>query len=251
MRRLEHKIAVITGASSGIGRGIALAFAREGAHVVVNYNRSFAKAEATVHEIRSGGGRALSLQADISHAEDVARLVRDALAALGRIDIWVNNAGADILTGADAGLSAEDKLQRLLDVDLKGTILSCWALAPVMQAQGHGAIINMSWDLALHGLQGSNPQIFAAVKAGLLGFSRAFAKSCAPYIRVNVLAPGWIQTAFADAVMDKEYHAARIREIPLGRFGTPEDVAAAAVFLASDAASYITGEMIKVNGGLS
>lgn len=251
MPRLEHKTAVITGASSGIGRGVALAFAREGAHVVVNYNRSVDKARDAVNEITATGGRATAIQADVSCPEDIAWLIRDAQAQLGRIDIWVNNAGADILTGAGAELSDQEKLQRLMDVDLKGAILCCWGVVPVMQAQGQGVIINMSWDLALHGFQGVNPQMFAAVKAGLLGFSRAFAKSCAPHIRVNVLAPGWIQTAFAEEVMDKEYYAARLREIPLGRFGTPEDVAETAVFLASDAASYITGELIKVNGGLS
>ena len=248
--RLEHKTAVVTGASSGIGRGMALAFAREGAHVVVNYYRSVAKAEATVSEITAQGGRAVAIQADVSNAVDVARLIRDAQTALGRIDIWVNNAGADILTGAGAGFPDLEKLQRLMDVDLKGTIQCCWELAPIMQAQGHGAIINVSWDLALHGFHGRNPQMFAAVKAGLLGFSRSFAKTCAP-IRVNVLAPGWIQTAFAAEVMDQDYYAARIKEIPLGRFGTPEDVAEVAVFLASEESSYITGEMIKVNGGLS
>jgi 3-oxoacyl-[acyl-carrier protein] reductase len=251
MSRLEHKTAVITGASSGIGRGMALVFAREGAHVVVNYNRSSARAEATVAEIEAAGGRAIAIQADVSRPDDVERLVHDARTHLGHIDIWVNNAGADILTGAGAGLSDLEKLQRLMDVDLKGTILCCWAVAPVMQSQGQGVIINMSWDLALHGFEGRNPQLFAAVKAGLLGFSRALAKSCAPRLRVNVLAPGWIQTAFAEDVMEKDYYTARLREIPLGRFGTPEDVATTAVFLASDASSYITGELIKVNGGLS
>ncbi|MGH8120184.1 MAG: SDR family NAD(P)-dependent oxidoreductase [Gammaproteobacteria bacterium] len=251
MSRLEHKTAVITGASSGIGRGIALVFAREGAHVVVNYFRSAERAAAVVSEITALGGRALAIQADVSNAEDVHRLIREAQGGLGRIDIWVNNAGADILTGPGAGLPDEEKLQRLLDIDLKGTIMCCWALAPIMQEQGQGAIINVSWDLALHGFHGPNPQMFAAVKAGLLGFSRSFAKSCAPQIRVNVLAPGWIRTAFAGEVMDQDYYEARVREIPMGRFGTPHDVAEAAVFLASDAASYITGEMIKVNGGLA
>jgi 3-oxoacyl-[acyl-carrier protein] reductase len=251
MPRLEHKTAVITGASSGIGRGMALAFAHEGAHVVVNYNRSSERAAATVAEIEAAGGKAVAIQADVSRPNDVERLVHDARTQLGHIDIWVNNAGADILTGAGAGLSDQEKLQRLMDVDLKGTILCCWAVVPVMQSQGQGVIINMSWDLALHGFGGRNPQLFAAVKAGLLGFSRALAKSCAPRIRVNVLAPGWIQTAFAEEVMEKDYYAARLREIPLGRFGTPEDVATTAVFLASDASSYITGELIKVNGGLS
>ena len=109
----------------------------------------------------------------------------------------------------------------------------------------------MSWDLALHGHEGRNPQMFAAVKAGVLGFSRSFAKSYGPEIRVNVLAPGWIETAFAEDVMDKEYYEARLKDIPVGRFGTPEDVAEVAVFLASDESSYMTGEMIKINGGLS
>ena len=146
MPRLEHKTAVITGASSGIGRAMALSFAREGAQVVVNYNRSLDKAEATVSEITAGGGRAIAIQADVSCPEDVARLIRDAQAELGRIDIWVNNAGADILTGTGAALDDPGKLHRLIDVDLKGTIHCCWALAPVMQAgaqarrggQGHG-----------------------------------------------------------------------------------------------------------------
>lgn len=251
MSRLENKTAVITGASSGIGRGIALACAREGAHVVVNYYRSRARAEGVVSEITAQGGRAIAMQADMSNRDDVARMISDVQDQLGRIDIWVNNAGADILTGPGAALPDEEKLQRLLDIDLKGTILCCWALVPIMQAQGQGVIINVSWDLALHGFHGRNPEMFAAVKAGLLGFSRSFAKTCAPQIRVNVLAPGWIQTAFAEEVMDKDYYMARKREIPLGRFGTPADVAEVAVFLASDAASYITGEMIKVNGGLS
>ena len=251
MSRLAHKTAVITGAGSGIGRGIALAMAREGAHVLINYNRSGDKAEATVREIIANGGRAAALQADVSSTADIEKLINGARQELGHIDIWVNNAGADILTGTGATLDDPEKLQRLIDVDLKGAILCCWLLAPLMQAQGHGVIINISWDLALHGFHGRNPQMFAAVKAGLLGFSRSFAKSCAPHIRVNVLAPGWIQTAFADEVMDQDYYAARIREIPLGRFGAPEDVAEAAVFLASDESSYITGEMIKINGGLS
>ena len=250
MPRLEHKTAVITGASSGIGRGIALAFAREGAHVVVNYNQSRDKAEALVKEIISFGGTAVTIQANIGKAEQIEKLVKSAQQELGRIDIWVNNAGADILTGAGADLSDQEKLEWLVDIDLKGTIACCWALVPLMKKQGQGVIINMSWDQAIHGFQGRNPEMFAAAKAGILGFSRSFAKNHGPEIRVNILAPGWIQTGFADEVMDEDYHAARIKEIPVGRFGTAEDVAEVAVFLASDESSYITGEMIKINGGL-
>ena len=234
MQRLEQKTAVITGASSGIGRAIALAYAREGAHVIVNYHRSQDKSGQIVQEIIAAGGRAAAIQADVRDRDSIERLVRESQAILGNIDIWVNNAGADILTGPGALLDDQEKLQNLIEVDLKGTIFCCWAIAPLMQSQGHGVIINMSWDLALHGLAGRNPQLFAATKAGITGFSRALAKTCGPDIRVNVLAPGWIETAFAENDMSNDYYQARIREIPVGRFGTPEDVAGAGVFLASE-----------------
>lgn len=250
MTKLEQKTAVVTGASSGIGRSIALAYAREGAQVIVNYRRSRDKAEQVVAEIRATGGSAEAIQANIADRHDIERLLRESEAVLGHVDIWVNNAGADILTGQGAQLEVQEKLQNLIDVDLKGTMFCCWAIAPHMQSRGHGVIINMSWDLAMHGFPGQNPQMFAATKAGIIGFSRAFAKTCGPVIRVNVLAPGWITTAFAENDMDNEYYQARIREIPAGRFGTPEDVAEAAVFLASDDASYLTGEVIRINGGL-
>jgi len=251
MPRLEQKTAVITGASSGIGRGIALAFAIEGAEVVINYNQSKEKAEQLVQEITASGGSAKAIQADISNRQDIERLINESQTQLGKIDIWVNNAGADVLTGEGAQLDDDAKLQKLIEIDLKGTMNCCWAIVPIMQKQGSGVIVNMSWDLALHGFAGRNPQMFAAIKAGVLGFSRSFAKSYGPEIRVNVLAPGWIETAFAEDVMDKEYYKARLKEIPVGRFGTPEDVAEVAVFLASEESSYMTGEMIKINGGLS
>ena len=251
MRQLEQKIAVVTGASSGIGRSIALAFGREGASVVVNYNYSIQRAESVVNEIRANGGKAIAVQGNVGHPDQIEKLIKTAQTEFGRIDIWVNNAGADILTGQGAKLTDQEKLQYLIDVDLKGTITSCWALVPVMQAQGKGVIINMSWDMAIHGFHGRNPQMFAAVKAGVLGFSRSFASTYGPEIRVNILAPGWIHTSFAEEIMDKQYYEKRISEIPLARFGTPEDVAETAVFLASDASSYMTGEMIKINGGLS
>ncbi len=118
-----------------------------------------------------------------------------------------------------------------------------------MVNRGSGCILNMAWDMAVHGLPGRNPQMFAAVKAGVIGFSRGLARDLAPAVRVNVLAPGWIRTAFAEDVMEDEYRAARLAEIPLGRFGTVEDVAAAAAYLASDEAAYITGQILNINGG--
>jgi len=248
--QLVNKTAVITGASSGIGKAIAITYAKAGASVIVNYNRSHDDAENTVNHIISLGGKALAIQADVSDGKHVERLLTNSQTELGLIDIWVNNAGANILTGNGAKLDDEDKLQQLIEVDLKGTINCCWAIAPVMKQQGHGVIINMSWDLAMHGISGRNPQMFAAVKAGVIGFSKAFTKSYGPEVRVNVLAPGWIETEFAHEVMPDDYYQARINEIPLRRFGTPEDVAQAALFLASDNASYMTGEVININGGL-
>jgi 3-oxoacyl-[acyl-carrier protein] reductase len=249
--RLRDKVAVITGASTGIGRAIARLFALEGAFVVVNYCHSRLDAEALSAEIAAAGGQARPIQADVSSPADVDRLVEEGLSAFGRIDIWANIAGADILTGAGAALSDLEKLERLIAVDLKGTILCSWRVAPIMRAAGSGVILNMSWDLALAGIKGRNPEMFAAVKAGVLGFSKCLARSFAPEVRVNELAPGWIRTTFADEVMASEAKDRVIAETPLGRFGTPEDVAQAALFLVSDEAGFITGQTLRVNGGLS
>lgn len=249
MTCLENKTVVVTGASAGIGRAIARTCAQAGARVVVNYHSSGDQARELVALIESGGGKALAVGADVSRPGDVRRLVDEACNWLGQVDVWVNNAGADILTGDGARLDDDAKLERLLAVDLRGTIDCCWAIAPLMKERGSGCILNMAWDMAIHGFPGRNPQMFAAVKAGVIGFSRALARDLAPAVRVNVLAPGWIRTAFADENMDPDYRDARLAEIPMGRFGTVEDVAAAAVYLASDEASYVTGQILNINGG--
>ena len=250
MNRLKDKVAVITGSSSGIGESIARTFAKEGASVVLNYRHSATKAQQIVAEIKQAGLTAIALQADMADNNAIGRLIKETINEYGRIDIWVNNAGADILTGEGVNIDYAEKLQRLIEVDLVGTMNACRAIYPLMKTQGVGVIINMGWDLATHGLAGGNPQIFAATKAGVLGFTRSFAKSVGPDIRVNMVAPGWIATAFAENGMDEEYYQARVDEIPLGRFGKPEDVAATALFLASEESSYLTGEAIKINGGL-
>ncbi len=250
MERLKDKVAVITGASSGIGRGIAKAFAKEGADVVVNYLKSEEKAESLVGELNQSGCHAIAVQANMADEDDIGRLIEATVKEFGHIDVWVNNAGADILTGTGAAAEIHEKLEHLIEVDLRGTINACWSITQTMQKQGHGVIVNMGWDLATHGFEGTNPQIFAATKAGILGFTRSFAKSVGPEIRVNMVSPGWISTSFAEEHMEDEYYQERIKEIPLGRFGRPEDVAAAVVFLASDDSSYLTGEAIKINGGL-
>ncbi len=250
MLRLKDKVAVVTGASSGIGEAIARTFAREGARVVVNYHRSEAAARRIVAEIVKAGGEAVAVGADVKQLDEVRLLVDETLTAFGPAEVWVNNAGVDILTEHADRLDDHAKLNALIDVDLKGTINCCWTIVPIMAQIGCGTIINITWDLALHGFAGRNPQMFAAVKAGVHGFGQSLAKSVAPRIRVNAVAPGWIETQFARESMASEYYQQRLAEIPLARFGVPQDVADAVLYLASDEAAYVTGQTIKVNGGL-
>lgn len=248
--RLAGRRAVVTGASGGIGRAIALAFAAAGADVALTYRRSADAAERVAEQIRARGQRAWTLQADLSRDAEVDRLVRDAWDTLGRVDVWVNNAGADILTGEGARLPDRAKLDVLLATDLRGTVLCSWAAAERMRAQGGGTILNMAWDHALTtGMPGRNPEMFSAVKGGIVSFSRSLARSVAPTVRVNTLAPGWIATAFAGE-MDEEEHRRVVDRTPLRRWGNPEDVAAAAVYLASPDASFLTGVTLPISGGI-
>ena len=202
--------------------------------------------------VRALGRRAHVMRADISRPEDVATLGPGARDALGRVDVWVNSAGADILTGEARRLSPIQKLDRLLAVDLRGTVLASWAAVELMRTQGGrggGAILNMSWDhVVAGGMKGEYAQLFCAAKGGVYSFSRALARTVAPEIRVNVLGPGWIETAYG-AGLDPDQKARIGASVPLQRWGSPEDVAHAAVFLASDAAAYITGQMLMINGG--
>ena len=236
---------VVTGASSGIGRAVAVAFASAGARVGIGFNRSVDSARALAEEL--GGAAHPLLQADLSTPDGCATVVREAFAALDNVDVWVNNAGADVLTGDASSWSQERKLEALLDIDLKATI-RCSRLVAGRMSRG-GCILNMGWDHAtIDGMRGENPELFAAVKAGVLGFSKSFARSVAPDIRVNVLCPGWIETAFAEGV-ERGFHDKVAAATPLKRWGRPEDVAAAAVWLASPAAAFITAQAINVNGG--
>ena len=248
--RLADRRAVVTGGSTGIGRAVVLALAEEGATVVINYQHSQCAALSCAAEVRERGGRAVVIQADVACAQQMERLVADAVVALGGIDIWVNMAGADILTGEGANLPDHEKLARLIRTDLQGTMFASWAASAELSKRPGGCLINTSWDQALRGMGGRNPEMFAAVKAGVTGFTRALARTLAPHVRVNEVAPGWIETAFAAAEMAPEYRANVIAATPLQRFGYPRDVAAAVVFLASDDASFITGQTLMINGGL-
>jgi 3-oxoacyl-[acyl-carrier protein] reductase len=247
---LTGRAMLVTGASSGIGRAIARAAAKAGADVAITYRRNESGALDVERELRALGRRTAVIKLDLADRQSVTDVGPEARAALGRLDVWVNNAGADILTGDGASLSQVEKLDRLISVDLRGTMLASWQAAELLGAQETGGvIINMSWDHVLSGMEGVNPQMFAAVKGGVLAFSKSLARSVGPRVRVNVIAPGWIETAFA-ARMDERARRAAAESSPLKRWGTPEDVAAAAVFLASPGANFMTGQTMLVGGGV-
>lgn len=245
---------VVTGGSSGIGRAIALAAAHAGADVGVTFAHDETAARETAELVRQAGRRSVVARldlADAAHLDASLRALTESVQdCFGRVDVWINNAGADILTGRGAQLSTTEKLDLLLAVDLRGTIIASWHAAAILAGgEGGGVIINMSWDHVLTGMEGRNPQMFSAVKGGVLAFSKSLARSVAPKVRVNVLAPGWIATSFG-ASLDDERRRAVAAGTPLGRWGTPDDVAGAAVYLASPGAAFLTGQTIFVGGGV-
>jgi 3-oxoacyl-[acyl-carrier protein] reductase len=247
---LDGLHAVVTGASSGIGRAIAESYAAEGAVVLLTHRASPDRALEVAGAIAARGGRALVRQADLASREGCERLVGEARAELGRLDVWVNNAGADVVTGDAAAWEWERKLDALLAADLKGTIACSYAIGEIMRGQERGgAIVNMSWDHVTTGMAGDDPQLFAAVKGGVLAFSKSLARALAPEVRVNVLCPGWIETSFGEQA-DRDFHDAVAQETPLKRWGRPQDVAGAALYLASPEAEFLTGHAINVNGGV-
>jgi 3-oxoacyl-[acyl-carrier protein] reductase len=218
--------------------------------VLLTHRASPERAREVAEAIAARGGRALVCQADLATREACERLVADARDEFGRVDVWVNNAGADVLTGEAAAWKWERKLDALIAVDLKGTIACSYAVGEVMRDQERGgAIVNMSWDHVTTGMAGDDPQLFSAVKGGVLSFSKSLARSLAPEVRVNVLCPGWIETRFAEEA-DREFHRSVAEATPLGRWGRPGDVANAALYLASPQAAFLTGQAININGGV-
>jgi 3-oxoacyl-[acyl-carrier protein] reductase len=247
---LDGKRVVVTGGSSGIGRAIARRCAEAGADVLITYRRNRDGADQAARELARTGRRVLVERADISRDEDVAALARTAREGLGRVDVWINNAGADILTGDAGRLSPREKLDLVLAVDVRGTVLASWEAARLMRDQGPGGvIINMSWDHVTLGMAGENPVLYSVAKGAVMSFSKSFAREVAPDIRVNILAPGFIETAFGKDA-NPRFRDEVIAMTPMKRWGTPDDVAGAAVFLASDDARFLTGQMIMVNGGV-
>jgi len=244
--RLAGKTALVTGASRGIGRAIALRFAAEGAFVVVNYAGNEAAAGETLAAIASAGGSAVLSRFDVGDAAQVDAAVKAIVAERGRIDILVNNAGVtrdNLLMRL-----TEDDFDAVVRTNLKGTFLVTKVVSRQMIRQRGGRIVNMSSVVGEMGNAGQSA--YAATKAGILGFTKAMARELASRaITVNAIAPGFITTDMTESLPEsarKEF----AERIPLGRFGAPEEVAELALFLASDAAAYVTGQVVGINGGM-
>ncbi len=245
---LTGRRAMVTGASSGIGKAVAVEFARAGADLVIHSRSSTPAVLAVRDECRQLGRRAEHLATIFDETCDWTAFVDRAWQLLGGIDIWVNNAGADLLTTPAARHGFSDKLQMLLEVDVRSALLLSKDVGGRMRDAGRGVILNIGWDQAERGMGGESGELFAAAKSAIMGFTRSLAVSLAPAVRVNCIAPGWIRTAWG-ATASEAWQERVVRETPLARWGTPEDVAWLARFLASDQAAYITGQVINANGG--
>lgn len=243
---LKGKIAVVTGAGRGIGRAIALQFAEYGAKVVVNYRNSIAQVEELLTAIKNAGGDAFAVRADISKEEEAKSLIKAAVEHYGRVDILVNNAG--ITRDNLLMRMTEEEFDSVMDINLKGTFFCLKHAASVMLKQRSGRIINISSVVGLTGNVGQTN--YAASKAGVIGMTKTAARELASRgITVNAVAPGFIQTDMTDVLPDKVKEE-NLVNIPLKRFGTAGDIAAAVSFLASDTAGYITGQVLQVDGGM-
>jgi len=242
---LANKIALVTGASRGIGRAIAIELAREGADVVVNFNQSEEKAEEVAHAIETIGRRGLAIKADVSRTDQIEAMRKQVLKEFGGVQVLVNNAG--VHHHLKSWEIDETEWRRVLGVNIGGVFLCSRMFSPEMRENKWGRIINISSIIAFTGTD--HEAHYGASKSAVVGLTKSLALELAPYnITVNAIAPGWIETDMtATATVEEKKKALEL--IPLRRMGEPEDIAHAAVFLASERASFITGQTIHVNGG--
>ena len=243
---LTGKVALVTGASRGIGQAVAVELAKAGADVIVNYIGNEAVAQETVEKVEALGRKALKIKADVGNADEVQAMVDEAHAAFGHIDVLVNNAG---ITRDGLLIRMKDSdWDDVLNINLKGVYLVTKAVAKLMVKQRSGRIINMT---SVSGVTGNVGQAnYAAAKAGVIGFTKTCAKELAARgITVNAVAPGFIETAMTD-VLPEKIKEGIAATVPFGRMGQPEEIASVVTFLASDFASYITGQVLNVDGGM-
>jgi 3-oxoacyl-[acyl-carrier protein] reductase len=247
---LQDRIALVTGAGGGIGRAIAIELARRGAHLALHYHQSRGGAEETAALVSAQDRRTLVVGGDLTHSAEATRVIATTVETLGGLDILVNNAG-DLVARTTLLEMSDERWRQVLDLNVTSAFYCARAAVPHMQSRGRGgAIVNMS-SLAGHNGGGPGAFAYAASKAAVVGLTRGIAKELAPLgIRVNAVAPGLIgQTAFHARYTAEDIFQATERTIPLGRAGTPEDVATVVAFLASDESAFVVGETIDINGG--
>ncbi len=246
--KLTGKVAWVTGSSTGIGAASAVALAGAGCRVAVHYNKSADEAKGVVREIESGGGEAMLVGGDVSDSGEVARMISEVESGLGSVEILINNAGS-LLERRPFSEMTEDLWNRVMDVNLKSVYLVSQAVLPGMKERGEGRIINTTSVAARNG-GGPGSSAYATAKAGVSNLTRAMAKELVPDgILVNGVAPGIITTPFHDRFTPPDVREKMTGAIPIGREGTPEEVAGVVVFLASDSGRYLVGEIVEVNGG--
>ena len=248
----ESTAALVTGASSGIGRGIAIGLARAGVErIEVHYRDNRAGAEQTIGEIQKTGASAIAIPADLADPGHRSRLIDRAFGELGPIQTWVNNAGVDVLTGAARSWDFDQKMRRLIDVDLLGTIAVSRIVAERLVEQACDqppSMIFLGWDQSASGMEGDAGQMFAPVKAAVTAFAKSLSQTLAAKVRVNTVAPGWIQTSWGETTSGYWDDRAKNQSL-MHRWGTPEDIAKAVCYLADPSNTFVTGQTIDVNGG--
>jgi 3-oxoacyl-[acyl-carrier protein] reductase len=247
-KSLAGKTAIVTGASSGIGRSIAIEFAAAGANVLIHAAHNRAGAKETADVANKYGIQTKIVLADFTDDTAIEPFANAAWNWRGHVDIWVNNAGADTLTGAMAKASYEEKLARLWQIDVRAAVRLSRLIGKQMFEHGSGAIINIGWDQATTGMDGDSGELFATSKGAVMSFSLSLAKSLAPKVRVNCIAPGWVKTAWGENASEAWQERAKSESL-VQRWGRPDDIAKTARFLASAEAEFINGQIINVNGG--